>query len=120
MRSPLHRLKAATLTLAVLVVLAAAAFPPCANASCCARTEETAVEAPMECCKETSLSPRDAVDSLAATASPSPRSAAAVAFETPIATAAFPPPVETPLAVPPPRLHDPDPPLFLLNEQFRI
>ena len=79
-----------------------------------------AVEAPMECCREVSVSPQDAVDSLAAASAPSSKSSMVAAFDTPVAAALFTAPGATALAVPPPRFHDPDPPLFLLNEQFRI
>jgi hypothetical protein len=119
MRSVFHRFKAATLTFAVLIVLAASAFPPCAGASCCARADETAVEAPMECCPESSVSARDAVDSLAATSAPSPKAApVAVIATTPASTidAA----VQAKLSVAVDEPDEPDPPLFLLHEQFRI
>ena len=119
MSIPLQRLKAATLTLAVLAVLAAAAFPPCANASCCAQTDETAVEAPMECCREASLSSRDAVDPLAATPAPSLKSAPVATIAT-LPPAAIDPRTQATRTLAEDDPDEPDPPLFLLNEQFRI
>ena len=97
------------------LVLAAGVVPACVAEECCAKTHATNVHREMDCCNESTIGDREAVRVLPATTTV-PQAAL------PVAT------IEPPISLDVPTTHvivsftrsEPDPPLFLLNEQFRI
>ena len=110
----MRRTRAAILTFTALVVLAAALFPSCGT-MCCKRDATPTVHAQMPCC-EPSVGQREARTQPTTAAAPHVVIAAvqhvAIVVDALPATQSA-----TSIAAPAPQ---PTPPLFLLNEQFRI
>ncbi len=110
------RLRAATVALLAIFVIAAGVLPSCGMKECCTKTPESTVHRQMPCCDESTIAPRQAVRVLPATSTvplamlpaipnQQPSGVDVPQFQTTHVIASFTP-------------HDP--PLFLLNEQFLI
>lgn len=110
-------LKTAAVCLLAILVLAAGVLPVCTAEGCCAREAGTSVYAPMPCCDESTVTPREAVRIL-------PAMSAGLAAAAPVAVIVVPDAV--PARVPVAHAgassahYEPDPPIFLLNAQFLI
>jgi hypothetical protein len=109
--------KTATVLLLAILVLAAGVLPACAAEGCCAKEDGTSVYAPMPCCDESTIAPREAVRIL-------PVMSAGLVAAAPVAVIELPDPVpaHAPVthAIASSAHLEPDPPLFLLNAQFLI
>jgi hypothetical protein len=112
-----RRLGAWGLTLALVAVLAAAAVPSCADSLCCKLAGEKTVAPAMPCC-EPSMSAGDThPPPLKVEDRQSGRSASLLAES---GQAGLPILHHASLSPPERVQHEPSPPLFLLNAQFRI
>ena len=111
-----RRLGAWSLTLALVAVIAAAVIPTCADSLCCLLSGETTVKAQMPCC-EPSITQRGA--ELQPLKVEDRQSCLSIAEDGQAGLPVLHLAVED---LPPPRAvrHEPSPPLFLLNAQFRI
>lgn len=109
--------KSATVCLLAILVVATGVLPVCAVEGCCAKDGGTSIHAPMPCCDESTVTPREAVRIL-------PPISAGLVAAAPVAVIEVPDPV--PARVPAAHASasaerfEPDPPLFLLNAQFLI
>lgn len=110
-------IKTAAVCLLAILVLAVGVLPVCAAEGCCAREAGPSVYAPMPCCDESTVTPREAVRIL-------PAMSAGLVAAAPVAAIVVPDAV--PARVPVAQAsassahYEPDPPIFLLNAQFLI
>ncbi len=112
--------KTATVLLLAILVLAAGVLPACAAEDCCAKEAGTSVYAPMPCCDESTIAPREAVRILPAMSAGLVAAAPVAVFALPDTSNLVPARVPVTHVIASSAHHEPDPPLFLLNAQFLI